>query len=310
MAMNTAINTGRPMKIVVLGTRGRLGAALAKAYWSEGHEVLAFDRVALDITEPGALEKTLGGLAFDVLLNASAQANVDECERHPEAAFAVNTKAVGALGELCARKKVRCIHFSTDYVFDGERGKCGASPRPYTEEDVPAPISIYGESKHLGELALLAASSEHLVVRISWVFGSERPGFVEQTIERALQGGALEGVEDKWSVPTSVFDIASELRPFMRELPVGGVLHLTQSGGGCTWRGYAQAVVQAALKVGLPLQSTEVRGRKLAEIAAFVGRRPVYTVMATQRLEALTGRSPRSWQEALEEFITTRYVRS
>lgn len=287
----------RPIRIALLGAGGRVGAALKRIYTARGEEVLAFDRKALDITCPEAVERALGELEFDVLVNAAAQANVDACERFPREAMAVNAEAVRRLGVLCSERGVRCIHFSTDYVFDGERAT------PYTEEDEARPISIYGESKRAGEEALLAASPEHLVVRISWVFGPERPGFVEQTLERALRGEPLEGIDDKWSVPTSVEDIAAELHPFLREQPIGGVLHLTQGGPGCTWKEYAEAVVGAGLQAGLPLKSTVVKGRCMADIAAFVGRRPAYTVMATRRLEALSGRPPRPWRAALEEYI-------
>jgi len=211
---------------------------------------------------------------------------------------------VRRLGEICTARGVRCIHFSTDYVFDGER--TGRERVPYTEEDEARPTGVYGKSKRAGEEALLAVSERHLVVRVSWVFGPEqsgRTGFVEQTLERACRGEPLEGIDDKWSVPTSVADIAAGLYPFLREQPVGGVLHLTQGGLGCTWKEYAEAVVEAGLRAGLPLRSTVVKGRRMTDIAAFVGKRPVYTVMATRRLEALLGQKPRPWRVALEEYV-------
>jgi len=212
---------------------------------------------------------------------------------------------VAHLAALCARRGIRLIHFSTDYVFDGK------ASRPYRETDTPAPLGVYGQTKRKGEEAVLAAAPEHLVVRVSWVFGPFAvapgsrgyPGFVDQILNRALKGEPLEGICDKWSIPTSARDIARELRPFLGEQRIGGILHVTQSGPPCTWQEYAQAVVECGLAAGLPLKSREVRPRRMAEVSAFVGPRPVYTPLATERLTALTGRPPRSWKSALEEYV-------
>ncbi len=290
------------MKIAVLGAGGKLGSVLVREYAALG-EVTAFSRRALDITSLQALEGHLNG--FDVVLNCAAEANVDRCEQHPAQARAVNGTAVAQLANLCTRRGIRLIHFSTDYVFDG-RGN-----RPYRETDPTAPLGVYGQTKREGEQAVLASAPDHLVVRVSWVFGPfgvapgsrGYPGFVDQVLNRALKGEPLEGICDKWSIPTFARDIARELWPFLQEQRIGGVLHLTQSGPPCTWQEYAQAVVECGLAAGLPLRSREVQPRRMAEVPAFVGPRPVYTPLATERLKALTGRSPRSWKEALEEYV-------
>lgn len=290
------------MKIAILGARGKLGSVLAQEYASLGRGE-AFSRARLDITSREALESGLDG--FDVVVNCAAEAHVDRCEQHPELARAVNTTAAEHLAELCARRGMRLIHFSTDYVFDGK------GSRPYRESDAPAPLGVYGQTKREGELAVLVASPEHLVVRVSWVFGPfavmpgsrGQPSFVDQILNRALNGEPLEGICDKWSIPTSALEIARELRPFLWEQRVGGILHLTQSGPPCTWQEYAQAAVECGLAAGLPLKSREVKPSRMAEIAAFIGPRPVYTPLATGRLAALTGRTPLPWREALEEYV-------
>jgi dTDP-4-dehydrorhamnose reductase len=285
------------VRLVVLGSGGRVGAAMARIY-GQSAEVFAFNRRELDLASEEALEKTLGPLKFDVLVNCAGATSLEYCEMHEEEAFAVNARAVRMIAEICHRKQARCIHLSTDYVFDGTQ------MRDYTEEDVAEAINVYGRSKRAGELELLSVSEDFLAVRVSWVFGPDRPGFVEQLLQRAISGGApLAGVGDKWSVPTSVYDIISELRPFLREIPVGGLLHLTQSGGACTWHEYGQYALDCAARAGVPLKERVVVKHAMSEVSAFVARRPVYTAMATRRLELLTGRAPRPWQEALEEYV-------
>ena len=290
------------MRLVVLGSGGRVGAAMARIYAKEA-EVIAFNRRELDLASESALEVTLGGLDFDVLVNCAAATSPDYCETHEAEAFAVNARAVRTIAEICSRKRARCIHLSTDYVFDGTQS-CD-----YAETAAAEPINVYGRSKRQGELELLSVSEDFLAVRVSWVFGPDRPGFVEQLLMRAMDGnGPLAAVGDKWSVPTSVFDIISELRPFLRENPIGGVLHLTQSGGACTWQEYGRYALDCAARAGVPLKLHEVGRQTLDEMAVFVAKRPVYTAMATERLTAVSGRPPRPWQEALEEYVRAYYA--
>src|SRR6266478_8533395 len=143
---------------VILGSGGRLGAALARAWRAAGETVHGFPRAELDLGDTAALERTLGALDFDVLVNCAALTNVDYCETHPEEARRINAEAVRHLGQICATRGARCVHISTDYVFDGEKRE------PYLETDEVRPISHYGASKRAGELALLETSDRHLAV--------------------------------------------------------------------------------------------------------------------------------------------------
>ena len=144
---------------------------------------------------------------FDVLINAAAFTNVDACETERDRAFRINAEAPGVLAEICNEKEAKLIHFSTDYVFDGEKRA------PYTEEDQANPISAYGESKLAGEKNVLAADDGHLVVRVSWVFGPDRPSFVDAMIKRAQQDEKIDAIADKFSTPTYTHDIAQNARP-------------------------------------------------------------------------------------------------
>jgi len=286
---------------VIVGSGGRLGAALLREWSRAGEEVVGLSRSELDLADADQLRNRLGGMQFDVLVNCAAQTNVDRCETNPEEAFAINRDAVRVLAEICSARGARCIHISTDYVFDGEK------TTPYVEEDPARPISQYGASKHEGEEVLLAVDPAHLAVRVSWVFGPDRPSFVDQVVQRALTNETAEAIGDKWAVPTYTLDVAELLRPFLRAKREGGLLHLC-NGGSCTWQEYGQFALDCAASAGLPLQARTVGPLKMAELKAFIARRPVHTVMSTAKLTRITGAQPRSWQEAVQEYVATHLV--
>jgi dTDP-4-dehydrorhamnose reductase len=165
--------------ILVNGAGGRLGAALVRTWKYSGEDVIGLNRADLDLSRPEQIRDILENLDFGVLVNCAAQTNVDRCETHPEEAMQINALAAREIATVCAEKGARCIHISTDYVFDGEKGT------PYTEEDQAEPISRYGESKLAGEFAVLDVSDRNLVVRVSWVFGPDRPSFVDAILQKA-----------------------------------------------------------------------------------------------------------------------------
>jgi dTDP-4-dehydrorhamnose reductase len=164
---------------------------------------------------------------------------------------------------------------------------------------------VYGESKRAGEIALFDIDPAHLAVRVSWVFGPDRPSFIDQILQKAKTSEKVEAIGDKWAVPTYTLDIAQLLRPFLRERREGGLLHLCNSGG-CTWQEYGQYALDCAREAGVALQAETVGALKMADLKAFIARRPPYTVMSTSRLAGLTGVAPRPWQEAVLEYVRGR----
>jgi dTDP-4-dehydrorhamnose reductase len=204
------------MKIVIIGSGGRLGAALMREYRNK-FEVTGFDHAQLDLSSRDQIRERVGTASFDVLINAAAFTNVDLCETQRDRAFHINAEAPRMLAEICRDKNAKLVHFSTDYVFDGKR------PKAYTEEDEANPISVYGESKRAGEANVLAVKGRHLVVRVSWVFGPDRPSFVDGLIKRAEQSEHVDAIADKFSTPTYTLDIAEMLPRFFNVGPVAGV---------------------------------------------------------------------------------------
>jgi dTDP-4-dehydrorhamnose reductase len=310
------------MKIVILGAGGRLGAALMREY-REKYDIAGFDHAELDLTSLGDARRKLGAMNFDVLINAAAFTNVDACETERDRAFLINAEAPGILAEICNEKDARLIHFSTDYVFDGEKRA------PYTEEDRGNPISAYGESKLAGEKNVLAAGDGHLVVRVSWVFGPDRPSFIDAIIKRAQQDEKIDAISDKFSTPTYTHDIAEMLARVLDDwslrasAPDGlgagrlhGILHFANAGK-CTWQEYAQWALDCCRDAGISLRGRTVGARKLSEMtslrqgsggqAPWVARRPVYSVLSTAKYTELTGAPARTWREAVADYITHFY---
>ncbi|MBV8379023.1 MAG: dTDP-4-dehydrorhamnose reductase [Verrucomicrobia bacterium] len=285
-------------QIAIVGKNGRLGAALCQAL-AEENQVLPFGREELDLREP--VWEQLKGVQFDLLINAAAATNVDWCESHEIEALRINGYAVAELGALCAERDARCLHVSTDYVFDG------LSSRPYLEEDPALPISVYGKSKRLGEELLLDAHPDHLVIRVSWVFGPDKPGFIDWALDQALNHDNLSAIDDKTSSPTYTLDFVRWIRPFLFELPIGGIVHLCNPGG-CTWREYAQWAIDAACLEGVPLKAREVQPITLNSMSSFLARRPPYTVLEIGKFLNLTGLRARPWRDAVQHFVRGKFL--
>ena len=225
----------------------------------------------------------------------------------------------------------RINHFSTDYVFDGKKRT------PYTEDDEANPISVYGASKLAGEKNVLAAENRHLVVRVSWVFGPDRPSFVDAMIKQAQENENVDAIADKFSAPTYTLDVAQMLRQFFPGAAVagigdpgghfrktvvssetgvndpgysagdcGGILHFANAGE-CSWQEYAQWAVNCCREAGLPLKARIVGAFKLKDMVDWVARRPVYSVLSTAKYTESTGMSPRTWRDAVADYITRFY---
>jgi dTDP-4-dehydrorhamnose reductase len=287
------------MKIVILGACGRLGAALMREY-REKYDIAGFNHAQLDLANLNDVRGKLGAMNFDVLINAAAFTNVDACETERDRAFLINAEAPGVLAEICNTKDAKLIHFSTDYVFDGEKRA------PYTEEDQANPISFYGESKLAGEKNVIAAGNGHLVVRVSWVFGPDRPSFIDAMIKRAQQDEKIDAVSDKFSTPTYTHDIARMLPQVFDRDVEGGILHFANAGK-CSWQEYAQWALNCCRDAGIPLKARTVGAFNLSEMKNWVARRPVYSVLSTVRYAELTGTAPRAWREAVADYIRRFY---
>jgi dTDP-4-dehydrorhamnose reductase len=144
------------------------------------------------------------------------------------------------------------------------------------------------------------------VIRISWVFGPDKPSFVDWALDQAVSRETLSAIDDKVSSPTYTLDFVQWIPPLLFELPTGGIVHLCNSGG-CTWREYAQCAIDAARQEGVHLKTHEVQPITLDSMTAFLARRPVYTILATGKFSKLTGLSARPWRDAVREFVRMKF---
>jgi dTDP-4-dehydrorhamnose reductase len=234
------------------------------------------------------------------LVNASGLTSLEKCEEAPGLAHRINAEAVGEMAAACAKKEIRFVHFSTDYVFDGNAAE------PYAEDAPAAPLGVYGKSKLRGEQAALAANPDAYVFRVSWVFGPHRPAFPDMILERALHSESVEAVCDKFASPTYTHDIAFALSPlFDASPPAPGLYHFCNTGV-CSWVEYARHALECAQRVGLPVRTTEPVPVSLASLPALSAPRPVYSALATAKFARAFAHEPRSWREALADHVAAR----
>ena len=182
------------MRILLIGNTGQLGWELERTLAPLG-EVNACDYPQIDLSASSSLRRFIREYAPDVLVNAAAYTAVDKAESDPDAAQAINAVAPGVLAEEARQSKAAFIHFSTDYVFDGQKGS------PYLETDQPKPLNVYGHSKLAGEQAVQQSGDAYLILRTSWVYSLRRDSFVNKVLSWARKQTSLKLVSDQVSNP-------------------------------------------------------------------------------------------------------------
>ncbi len=259
----------------IIGKDGMLGRAFCRILKEKNIPFIATSKGEVDITHP------VVDFDFDTAVNCSGYTAVDHAEKQPQLAHAINIEGVEALARL--GKKV--IHFSTDYVFDGSQGT------PYSEKDFTRPLSVYGQSKRTGEERLLKLSPESLVIRTSWLFGREGRNFVLTMRELMKERDELQIVADQVGRPTFCDDLVHATLELLDE---SGIIHFANSGV-TTWYEFAQ-------EIGKEVNYSGVKPISSAQYDA-AAKRPHYSVLDTAKVEALLGKTPRHWKEALKDLI-------
>jgi len=265
------------MEMVVTGSTGRLGGALLRE-WEGGNILHAPGREDLDLGKPEELEKKLESLSFDVLVNCAAMSDVERCEICPEEAYAINAESPRVLARVCARRRARFVHFSTDYVLDGSReGLKG-------EEAAVLPLNHYARTKRMGEEKVQEENPSAIVGRVSWLFGMQPDGIVESLYRRALGGEAFRAVDDKFSKPTSAREIGRMVLALLTHPDLTGLFHLTHAGEPESWWSVATKVVRIANEEELLEECPEVRAEGMEQAERLKVRRPIHTAMDPVRL--------------------------
>ena len=280
------------MRVLVTGAGGLLAAAVIQEFEAAGSEVVALGRAALDVTNADQVQRTLGGASADLVINCAAFNDVDGAEQNSTAALELNAFAVRSLSRAARQTGSGLVHYSTDFVFDGEQ------THPYVEDDPPNPRSVYGASKLLGEWFALEHPDAY-VLRVESLFGEPGPG--------GSRSGSLQGIVTKIQngEPTPVFvdrtvtpgytaDIASATRLVVTGRAAPGLYHCVNSGP-TTW---ADIAAEAARLLGLSLHMKPIT---LASIA-LRAKRPKYSALSNQKLAAAGATMP-AWQDALSRHL-------
>lgn len=276
--------------LVLGGNTGLLGQALIQKLQHQKWITKSLGREDGDILQPKFLSEFIEGYLPDVIFNTIAWTQVDLAETYKEDAITLNRTLPSLLGTIIKGTSIYLIQFSTDFVFDG------SASSPYTEEDTPHPLSVYGSSKLAGEQALLQLGLEHYcIIRTSWLFGPGRKNFVKTILDLAQTKDSLQIVHDQIGSPTYTPDLAEAA---IRLLQAGGkgIYHIANSGQASWCELAAESVRQANLPCS-------VQGILTSEWGKNVAQRPSYSVLDCTHYQKTTGNSLRPWPQALREYI-------
>jgi dTDP-4-dehydrorhamnose reductase len=281
------------LTIAILGSAGQLGVELLRAF--HDCDVVGLTRSDFDMGEFEMTRRVLTNLKPKALVNSAAFHDVDGCERDPREALRVNALAVANLARVCSDLGCLLVQISTDYVFGGDIRSARS------EEDLPAPENAYGISKLAGEHFIRSSCSDYIIVRTSGLYGSKGRSmkgrnFVETMIDLASKGKEIRVVMDQVLSPTYAKDVALKIRELM-SAKATGLFHVTNTGE-CSWYEFASEIFQL---MNLQPDFLPVRTEPTNQV-----RRPAYSVLANNALLKLGLEPMRSWQEALEDFLSDR----
>jgi dTDP-4-dehydrorhamnose reductase len=283
------------MKILIIGSKGQLGTDLIKVLSSQ-HELLPFDLPELDIKREENLREVISKAQADCIINCAAYNEVDRAEYELEEACRVNAFAVRHIARIAKRLDTYLIHLSTDYVFDGTKHT------PYTELDIPNPISAYGVSKYMGEIFCRNEAQKNLIIRTSGLYGglSEeglKRNFVESMIRLGRNKGDVKVVCDQIVSPTYTLDLAEKIKEVLKT-PLFGILHIVNSGS-ISWFDFAHLVFEnAEMDVEIRPISTEELKRP--------AKRPAYSVLGSVRIPEIGLQALRPIGDALKAYFSER----
>ncbi len=274
------------MKVLILGAKGSLGQTFADLY--KDHEVFAWDREELDITNEDAVAQRVAELKPDLIINCAAYNAVDKAEEDRAGAELLNGSAVGFVAKAASAAGAILVHYSTGQVFDGSKSE------GYNEDDQPNPVNAYGRSKLAGEMELQENTEKFYLIRTCWLYGRPAAGkksFTDMMLEMAKKNQDINGVKDEFGNPTFVKDLAEATRALVEEKKPFGIYHLTNSGTASRYDWAKEIFMIKNIKAKLNEVNSDFFQRKAI--------RPKYEILNNTKFIQL-----RPWTEALKEYLS------
>ncbi len=285
------------LNVLVTGAGGQLGSEMRRLGSAASNDYLFTDAAELDITDAGAIRRTMAERRIDVVVNCAAYTDVERAEREEAAADRLNREAAGVLAAAVCEADATLIHISTDYVFDG------TSPEPYTEESPAAPQSVYGRTKLAGEEAIRASGCKHLILRTSWLYSEYGHNFLKTMLRLTAERERLNVVFDQTGTPTYAGDLALAIFSIVEKgLYAGneGTYHFSDEGA-CSWYDFA---VEIAAAVGH--DKCRIEPCRTADYPT-AARRPAYSVLDKSKLKRTFGFEIPHWRESMRYCLHRIY---
>ena len=272
---------------------------LAKEFISECRNrkdctIIAPEEKECNITDISSIKNAVNSINPQVLINCAAYTDVDACERNQEKAFSINGEGVKNLAQVCKEKDILLVHFSTDFVFDGKKKS------PYTEEDKPSPLSIYGESKLLGEQYLINSHIRFFLIRTSWMYGNRGDNFVKTIIDLANNQPEVSVVDDQIGSPAWTRDIVDITLRLLKTKRYG--IYNYSNEGECSWYEFACEIIKILQNSEDKFRNTKVIPIKSSQLKR-AAKRPAYSALNKRKIKAVIGIDISHWKESLKKFL-------
>ena len=288
------------MKILITGAQGQVGKELSLVATEKGFTVFSAGRADLDITQFENVENYIDKIQPDIVINAAAHTAVDKAEDEQDLAFSINRDGAKNIAQACSKQNIPLLHISTDYVFDGSKVE------PYTENDDVSPLGVYGTSKWQGEEAIRQNLSQHIILRVAWVFGAQGNNFVKTMLRLGQDRDELNVVADQFGGPSPAKDIAKTLMTLVEQYQDNksldwGTYHYCGSEK-TTWYDFAVEIFAQAFELGILNKKIKVNPITTAEYPT-PAKRPSNSMLNCSRLEATFGIEMPKWKDALKQVL-------
>jgi len=279
------------MKVIILGGTGLLGADIIKAC-KKDYEITGLSSSDVDITDPDRVYNYIKTKKPEVVINSAAITDVDKCELEPDRAYSVNTMGPKNIAIACRDFKIKFIHISTDYVFNGKKGQ------PYTEFDEPDPVNIYGKTKLAGEQMIKEITNDFIILRTAWIFGEQRNHFVDYVVSCIKKGEEIIAVKDMVSSPTYSVDLAGMIKKLI-PMKQAGLYHAAN-------KGYCSRVQMVEEIMKIMKKQTKVKVVKQSQWER-PAKRPVFSALRNYHLSLMDKDDMAGWRDSLKRYIKYKY---